>query len=267
MGITCSHKCLMLVLWTLFRWVAHTAAFSEFWTTHLSLLSQISSGAPSTLSQSPPPAEPCGSVRSIASVDRLNESFHQEAKLKTTTASKSDTNTEKDLSQSKTIVNDSCLMELFKKCQTCGQTITKKRVSHCGAQKKVRWSCLGGHRGIWMSSPHLWEAFPEIHLLTALAILFSGGTFTYFKKWAQHLHLNFMGNKTFFDIQKAYLNSEKKQLLRTEQDGICVKGVHQQLEVTPFHASGDGCFVSSGFITNILNSFSFRSWSYQIVLI
>ncbi|GAA6227812.1 uncharacterized protein LOC108877765 isoform X1 [Lates japonicus] len=202
-----------------------------------SILIPISSGAPSTLSQSPPPAEPCESVCSVASVDRLNESFHQETKLKATTASKSDMNTEKNLSQSKTIVNDSCLMELFKKCQTCGQTITRKRVSHCGAQKKVRWSCLSGHRGIWMSSPHLWEAFPEIHLLTALAILFSGGTFTYFKKWAQHLHLNFMGNKTFFDIQKAYLNSEKKQLLRTEQDGICVKGVHQQLEATPFHAS------------------------------
>ncbi|XP_039989138.1 uncharacterized protein LOC120793277 isoform X2 [Xiphias gladius] len=200
-----------------------------------SVPTSISSGAPRTSSQSPPPADPIENVYSLASVDRLNESFHQESEFSWTTASKSDKNTEKDLSQSKTIVNDSCLMELFKKCQTCGQTITKKKVSHCGAQKKVRWSCLGGHRGTWMSSPHLWEAFPEIHLLTALAILFSGGTFTYFKKWAKHLHLNFMGNKTFFEIQKAYFNSEKKQMIRSEQEGIYAKGVHQQLDATPLH--------------------------------
>ncbi|XP_040895106.1 uncharacterized protein LOC121182574 [Toxotes jaculatrix] len=195
-----------------------------------SLIIPLPSGAPSTSSQSPPPAE---HSESVASVDCLTGSFHQETKLSSTTASKSDENTEKDLSQSKTIVNDSCLMDLFKKCQTCGQTITKKKVSHCGAQKKVRWSCLGGHRGIWMSSPHLWEAFPEIHILTALAILFSGGTFTYFKKWAKHLHLNFMGNKTFFEIQKAYLNSGKTQMNRSEQEVICAKGTHQQLEVPP----------------------------------
>ncbi|XP_056252045.1 uncharacterized protein LOC130181666 [Seriola aureovittata] len=202
-----------------------------------SVLTSISSGASSTSSLSPPPAQTSESLCSVASVDCLNESFHQRTESSSTAALKSDKNTEKDLSQSRTIVNDSCLMELFRKCQTCGQTITKKKVSHCGAQKKVRWSCLGGHRGIWMSSPHLWEAFPEIHLLTALAILFSGGTFTYFKKWAKHLHLNFMGNKTFFEIQKAYLNSERKQMIRTEQEGICAKGLHQQLEVTPLPIS------------------------------
>ncbi|XP_042344213.1 uncharacterized protein LOC121944469 isoform X2 [Plectropomus leopardus] len=119
-------------------------------------------------------------------------------------------------------------MELFKKSQTCGQPITKKKVTHCGAQKKVRWSCLGGHRGMWMSSPYLWEAFPEIHLLTALSILFSGGTFAHFKKCAKHLHLNFMGHKTFFEIQKAYLNPEIKQMKRIEQRGIAANDDHQQ---------------------------------------
>ncbi|XP_071344466.1 uncharacterized protein [Trachinotus anak] len=199
--------------------------------------STISTGAPCTSSLSPPPAQPSESLCSVASVGCLNESLHQTTEPNLSTALKSDKNTEKDLSQSKTIVNDSCLMELFQKCQTCGQTITKRKVSHCGAQKKVRWSCLGGHRGTWMSSPHLWEAFPEIHLLTALAVLFSGGTFTYFKKWARHLHLNFMGNKTFFEIQKACLNSERKQMIRTKMEGICAKGVRQQLEVTPLYTS------------------------------
>ncbi|XP_044204529.1 uncharacterized protein LOC122980512 isoform X2 [Thunnus albacares] len=191
----------------------------------------IASGAPSTSSPSPPPAELReGSCSAAASKDCLNESSHQETELSSTTASKSDENTEKDLSGSRTIVNNSCLMELFKKCQTCGKPITKKNMSHCGAQTKVAWSCLGGHRGTWMSSPLLWDAFPEIHLLTALSIPFSGGSFTQFKTWAKHLHLNFMGHKTFFEIQKAYLNPETN---RTEWDKILE--VSQQLEGTLPH--------------------------------
>lgn len=200
-----------------------------------SLTIPIASGFSSTSSQSPPPDELGESLCSVASVDRLSEHFHQETELSLTSKSKSNNNTEKDFSQSKTIVNDSCLMELFQKCQTCGQPITKKKVSHCGAQKKVRWSCLGGHRGVWMSSPHLWEAFPEIHLLLTLSVLFSGGTFSHFKKWAKHLHLNFMGHKTFFEIQKACLNPEMKQMNRTEQEGIFAKGVHLQPEGTLLH--------------------------------
>ncbi|KAF3686411.1 THAP domain-containing protein 4 [Channa argus] len=206
-----------------------------------------SSGPPDNSQQSPSPAEPSESLCSVSSVDYMNESIHQETEfeLRSTTASKSEENTENDLSQLKTIVNDSCLMELFKKCQTCGQTITKKKVSHCGAQKKVRWSCLGGHRGVWMSSPHLWEAFPEIHLLTTLSILFSGATFTHFKKWAKHLHLNFMGNKTFFEIQKAYLNTETKQQLNsTEQETNCVTEDQQKPEGSLLHIADNGCYVS-----------------------
>ncbi|XP_067446108.1 uncharacterized protein [Thunnus thynnus] len=195
----------------------------------------IASGAPSTSSPSPPPAELReGSCSAAASKDRLNESSHQETELSSTTASKSDENTEKDLSGSRTIVNNSCLMELFKKCQTCGKPITKRNMSHCGAQTKVAWSCLGGHRGTWMSSPLLWDALPEIHLLTALSILFSGGSFTQFKTWAKHLHLNFMGHKTFFEIQKAYLNPETN---RTEWDKILE--VSQQLEGTLPHQISD----------------------------
>ncbi|XP_054473151.1 uncharacterized protein LOC129105905 [Anoplopoma fimbria] len=170
----------------------------------------VASGAPSTLSQPLSPAELSKRLCRVSSVDRLSEGLQQET---------------------------DCLMELFKKCQTCGQPITKKKVSHCGAQKKVRWSCLGGHRGIWMSSPHLWEAFPEIHLITTLSVLFSGGTFTHFKKWAKHMHLNFMGHKTFYEIQKAYLNPETKPMNRTEQEGIFAKGIHQQLEGTRLHIS------------------------------
>lgn len=95
---------------------------------YLSLLSQIAAqGALSTSSQSTPPAELSESFCSVAPVDHQSENFQQETELRLTDTL--DKNTEEHLSQSKTIVNDSCLMELFKKCQTCGHPITKKKVS------------------------------------------------------------------------------------------------------------------------------------------
>ncbi|KAA8595611.1 hypothetical protein FQN60_010902 [Etheostoma spectabile] len=97
----------------------------------------IASRAASIPSQPPLPAELGGSLCRVASVDRPKESFHQDTELSSTVTSKSDDNTEKDLNQSRTIVNDRCLMELFKKCQTCGQPITKNKVSRCGAQTKA----------------------------------------------------------------------------------------------------------------------------------
>ncbi|CAK6954855.1 uncharacterized protein LOC121907198 isoform X4 [Scomber scombrus] len=76
----------------------------------------IASGAPSTSSSSPRPAELRKSFCStMVHVDRLNESSHQETELNSTTALKSLENTEKDLNRSRTVVNESCLMELFKR--------------------------------------------------------------------------------------------------------------------------------------------------------
>ncbi|XP_059209098.1 uncharacterized protein LOC131988095 [Centropristis striata] len=186
-----------------------------------------SSSSSSSSSQHHPPAELSGSLCMVASVDHLNELISSKE------TSKSDEKGEKEPSHSKTMVNDGCLMELFQRCQTCGRPITKRKVSHCGAQKKVRWRCVGGHGGVWTSSPLLWEKFPEIHLLSSLSILFSGGNFTHFKKWAKHLQLNFMGHKTFCEIQKAYLNPER------------IQEEHQQTGDTLLHKSGDGCLDSS----------------------
>ncbi|XP_008299624.1 uncharacterized protein LOC103371915 isoform X4 [Stegastes partitus] len=197
----------------------------------------ISSGTTSNASRSAPPAELSEHLCSGTSVGLLRESLHQETDLSSTATSKSDENEETNSTQSKTIVNDSCLMELFKKCQTCGHTITKKKVSHYGAQTKVTWSCLGGHKGVWMSSPYLLEAFPEIHLLTALSILFSGGTYTHFRQWAKHLHLNFMGHETFLEVQKAHISPEMKRTNRAEQEAILAKDIYRQAEGSLRHIS------------------------------
>ncbi len=55
-----------------------------------------------------------------------------------------------------------------------------------------------------------------------------------------------MEHKTFFEIQKTYLNTEMKQTNRCEQEGIYAKRGHQQPESSHLHISGNGCCDSSG---------------------
>lgn len=52
-----------------------------------------------------------------------------------------------------------------------------------------------------------------------------------------------MGNKTFFEIQKAYLNPEMKQMNRAELE------IHQQPEGAFIQITDDGRCVSPGLVS------------------
>uniref|UniRef100_A0A3Q1BHM0 THAP domain-containing protein 1 n=1 Tax=Amphiprion ocellaris TaxID=80972 RepID=A0A3Q1BHM0_AMPOC len=91
-------------------------------------------------SPQPPPA--AGSEESfciVVSVDPLDNSFHSEPEFSSLMASDEDAN--KDC----TVVHSCSLMELFRRCQTCGKPIAGKEVFHSGVQMRVKWSCHGGH--------------------------------------------------------------------------------------------------------------------------
>uniref|UniRef100_A0A3P8TZW2 THAP-type domain-containing protein n=1 Tax=Amphiprion percula TaxID=161767 RepID=A0A3P8TZW2_AMPPE len=106
-------------------------------------------------SPQPPPA--AGSEESfciVVSVDPLDNSFHSEPEFSSLMASDEDAN--KDC----TVVHSCSLMELFRRCQTCGKPIAGKEVFHSGVQMRVKWSCHGGHAGTWKSSPRLRDTLP-----------------------------------------------------------------------------------------------------------
>lgn len=123
----------------------------------VSLCSQAACGAAGSSSQSPPAAAADESFCIVVSVDPLDDSFHSEPEFNSVTASdESDEDIDKDC----TVVYNHNLMELFRMCQTCGQPIVEKEVFHSGALMRVKWSCHGGHSGLWKSSPHLRDMLP-----------------------------------------------------------------------------------------------------------
>ncbi|XP_039973050.1 uncharacterized protein LOC120783832 [Xiphias gladius] len=119
---------------------------------------QPTCGAAGSSSQSPPAAASDESFCIVVSVDPLDDSsFHSKREFSSiTTSDESDEDIDKDC----TIVYNHNLMELFRMCQTCGQPIVEKEVFHSGAQMRVKWSCHGGHSGMWKSSPHLRDVLP-----------------------------------------------------------------------------------------------------------
>ncbi|GAA6232406.1 uncharacterized protein LOC108892782 [Lates japonicus] len=111
-----------------------------------------SRGAADAASQPLPAAGSDDSFCIVVSVDPLDDgSFRSEPEF-----SESDEDVDKDC----TIVYNHSLMELFRMCQTCGQSIVEKEVFHSGAQMRVKWSCRGGHSGTWTSSPRLRDVLP-----------------------------------------------------------------------------------------------------------
>ncbi|XP_049902332.1 uncharacterized protein LOC126391527 [Epinephelus moara] len=118
---------------------------------------QVAGGAAGSSSQSPPAAASDESFCIVVSVDPRDDSFHSEPEFNSaTTSDESDEDADKDC----IIVYNRSLMELFRRCQTCGEPIVEKEVFHSGAQMRVKWSCHGGHSGVWKSSPHLRDILP-----------------------------------------------------------------------------------------------------------
>ncbi|XP_008300191.1 uncharacterized protein LOC103372349 [Stegastes partitus] len=109
-------------------------------------------------STQPPPA--AGSEESfciVVSVDPQDDSFHSEPEFSSLMApDESDEDADRDC----TVVDSRSLMELFRRCQTCGQPIAGKEVFHSGVQMRVKWSCHSGHAGTWKSSPRLRDTPP-----------------------------------------------------------------------------------------------------------
>ncbi|XP_031733144.1 uncharacterized protein LOC116399852 [Anarrhichthys ocellatus] len=107
---------------------------------------ETSVGAAGSSSQSPPAVDESFCI--VVSVDPRDHEFN------TTTSS------DEDADEDCAVVYSRSLMELFRRCQTCGQPITDKQLLHSGAQVRVKWSCHGGHAGVWKSSPRLRDILP-----------------------------------------------------------------------------------------------------------
>lgn len=64
------------------------------------------------------------------------------------------------LQESKWLVNQSRLMQLFKNCNECGGKLVEPRVASTGNQVRIKWECVNGHGGLWTSCPDV-HGIPE----------------------------------------------------------------------------------------------------------
>lgn len=198
--------------------------------------------------QSPCPSTPGGLNTSASSIGvcPTDESYQLESTIPPTSSSSSEEEGVKDWREKKIIVNESSLMSLFRFCQMCGKTISSKVIFDSGAQRKVKWICLGGHSGTWKSSPDL-RGMPEVNLLSAAAILFIGGTYTELSDWCKTMGVQMIGQTTFYAIQNTYLHPAIENLYEDRTKEILARVYLEQEDGKRPHLSGDGRCDSPGF--------------------
>ena len=146
----------------------------------------------------------------------------------------------------KVITYESRIKELFRMCQQCGKPINDTQITYSGALMKVRWDCLGGHSGTWSSSPEI-RGMPEVNLLSAASVLFTGSTITELVDWAEVMNLHMIQPTTFYDVQKSYLGPAIEAEYTEQRDEILARLCVQEEEwkdgtgpSIPVHLSGDG---------------------------
>ncbi len=152
------------------------------------------------------------------------------------------------------LVCTSRVLDLFKTCQNCGSTIISTKVSYFGAQIKASWDCLKGHSGTWKSSPDV-RGMPEVDLLAASSVLFTGSTITELEDFSKLMNLKMISPVTFYKIQRTYLFPAIEDLFTSQRQQILAKlflehnpephEAENNKAVVPKlgHLSGDGRYV------------------------
>ncbi|CAB1313752.1 unnamed protein product [Coregonus sp. 'balchen'] len=97
---------------------------------------------------------------------------------------------------------------------------------------KVKWNCNGGHTGTWTSSPDIRE-MADVQLLTAVSVLFSGGTYTELQDWTQTMNLKLFGSTTIYQIQNTYLAKYTTYTLMTNDTNEIVHSELIQVTEAP----------------------------------
>lgn len=106
--------------------------------------------------------------------------------------------------QRKYLVFESNLMELFALCPLCVSPIVQKELSVLGTLLVLKYKCKQGHCHTWSSQP-CHKSLPWGNMLSAGAILFSGGSYAKSAKMFEHLNMSFISNSTYTRMQAAYL--------------------------------------------------------------
>ncbi len=147
----------------------------------------------------------------------------------------------------KWIVNESKLMELFQKCNICGDIMSEphQQIKTSGSRIKISWKCNNGHSGDWESCPNV-RGMAENNLLTAAATLFTGKTYSQISEWASLLNIQLPQKTTYYSIQSSYLIPVIEKAYRKQQNGILARLIGQTIDGEGVQVCEDGRSDSPG---------------------
>jgi len=172
-----------------------------------------------------------------------------------------DTKYEALVKESKFIVHESSLDQLFVHCRAkiktdegtdvCGSLIISKEKHVEGAAVTVKTECLRGCTDSWSSSPRLGEkgkGFFVLNILLSAVILTVGSSFTSVKRVFNDLRLNFITHRQFNRHCQSFLYPVVWFFWIKQQDALLtsLKGLEEDIEM-----AGDGRFDSPGFTAAI----------------
>jgi hypothetical protein len=122
-----------------------------------------------------------------------------------------------------------------------GPLLQNQKKSLNGSQLKITISCHRGHETQWQSQPTL-NRLPAGNLLISAAVLFSGNTFTNLDNFCKILNLQYLSEKSFYEIQNEYLFPTIHSAWIENQEQVT-----SYLCGRPLKLSGDGRCDSPGF--------------------
>ena len=111
---------------------------------------------------------------------------------------------EESSNESKSIVFDSCLKQLFQLCRICGAIVKNAYLKQKGSLICVTSVCKAGHTEPWFSQPFT-KGMAAGNLICSGGILFTGNHFMRVSALMSACNIRFFEKGTFYYIQRKYL--------------------------------------------------------------
>lgn len=106
--------------------------------------------------------------------------------------------------ESKSIVFDSNLKQLFKRCQRCGEHVKFASLKQRGSLICVTSTCAGGHTENWFSQPFT-KGVATGNLTFSGGILYTGNHFASTSTFMSSCNIRFVQKGIFYSMQRKYL--------------------------------------------------------------
>ncbi|XP_051971034.1 uncharacterized protein LOC127635204 isoform X2 [Xyrauchen texanus] len=186
-----------------------------------------------------PPIRTYQSLSLVPPSDKEELSFVPLSSTSTSSPTAEEEDEEVHWKERKWIINESSVMEMFRRCQECGAPVTETKTATSGSLIRVQWECEKRHYGQWSSCSDV-RGMPANNLLVSASAVFTGATYADIADWATLLNLQVPKKSTFYALQSSYLIPVIDAAYREQQTTLLNQLRIQNMFQKGVHLSGDG---------------------------